>query len=73
MPVEHRPQGLDARHADVTVEGAAEGLRVDEVELVRLVHRPLEAEELQFRREVDQRLHRIRQRDPMASGDAPAG
>ena len=44
--------------------GPAERLRVDEVELVRLVDGPLEPEDLQFGGEVDQRLHREGDRDP---------
>jgi hypothetical protein len=70
VPIEHRPQGLHSRHPDVAVERNPERLRVDEIELVRLVDRSLQPEDLQFGGEVDQRLHRMRHRDAEADDHA---
>ena len=73
VAVEHGAEGLHARHADVGVEGGAKCLRVDQVEHVRLVHRPLEPQHLQFRREIDQGLDRVRHRDPATADQVLAG
>jgi hypothetical protein len=73
VPVEHRPQRLHARLTGMLVELHAQRLRVDEVELVRLVHRPLEPHGLKFRRHVDQGLDGVGHGDPEAANEKPAG
>ena len=71
-PVEDLPQPRDPRLAGVIVERLAQIVGADEPQPVRLVDRPLHRRPAVPRREVDQRLHRRRHRDPFVE-PVPAG
>jgi hypothetical protein len=66
VAVEEGGELLDARLTPVPIELPTERLRIDQIELVRLVHRTLQAEWPQFGGEVDQGLDRVGDGDAVA-------
>ncbi len=69
VAVEEGGEPLHAGLALVAVERGAEGLGIHEVELVGLVDGALEAQVVEFGRQVDQGLDRIGDRDAAPPGD----